>query len=680
MGRVMTGRGVFVTTLSLLVVAATMVQGCGVQRRKIETLEARRVAATIALSRSEIEEERRIIQAPRRDTLRVVDPEGREVLIMKAVRDEASGEMVAHEVLDAAVITARFRNVAERHGRIDLRFEIIVPREMQDLRWQLRFYPDMYILEDSVRLQSVVITGDEYRRSQLRGYEQYERFLAGIITDSTRFIDVRNLEIFIRRNLPELYRFKTDSSLVSDQQFASRYGVSEKEAIEHYTNKFSKRYNELKKERRSEMYRRYVKSPIVTEGIRVDSVIRSIDGDLVYHYTQTISTRPRLKKVDIILSGEIYEGPVRIYTMDRSAPLTFYISSISAFTDNTERYLTRVLERRAAANTACYVEFPVGRYDVDPALGNNSEELARIRGNILELMQNQTFDMDSIVIAASASPEGGRASNEALSERRARSVASYFDSYIRHYRDSVRRNEMLSSFTVSVDENGRERIGHSTAASSSIPDIRFRSRSNGENWEMLSLLVDTDTLLTSDDKKAFIQALEIADVDEREAALAREPFYTYMRETLYPRLRTVRFDFHLHRKGMIKDTVHTTELDTVYMKGVELLRDRDYEGALKYLKDYKDFNTAIAYVSLDYNASAMAILRGLEKTAPVNYMLALLYARSGDDEKAVQHYLASCRQDHSYVFRGNLDPEIYVLIQRYGLNRQDDEDEFQDTY
>ena len=172
MGRVMTGRWVLVTTFTLLVLAATMVQGCGVQRRKIETLEARRVAATIALSRSEIEEERRIIQAPRRDTLRVVDPEGREVLIMKAVRDEASGEMVAHEVLDAAVITARFRNVAERHGRIDLRFEIIVPREMQDLRWQLRFYPDMYILEDSVRLQSVVITGDEYRRSQL---EQLQR-------------------------------------------------------------------------------------------------------------------------------------------------------------------------------------------------------------------------------------------------------------------------------------------------------------------------------------------------------------------------------------------------------------------------------------------------------------------------------------------------------------------------
>ena len=49
-------------------------------------------------------------------------------------------------------------------------------------------------------------------------------------------------------------------------------------------------------------------------------------------------------------------------------------------------------------------------------------------------------------------------------------------------------------------------------------------------------------------------------------------------------------------------------------------------------------------------------------------------AHGEDDQKAVQHYMDACKQEHSYVFRGNLDPEIYVLIQRYGLNKQDDED------
>ena len=57
-------------------------------------------------------------------------------------------------------------------------------------------------------------------------------------------------------------------------------------------------------------------------------------------------------------------------------------------------------------------------------------------------------------------------------------------------------------------------------------------------------------------------------------------------------------------------------------------------------------------------------------------MLAVLYARKDDDAKAVQCYLDACKAEPSYVFRGKLDPEIYVLIQRYGLNRADDEDDY----
>ena len=234
--------------------------------------------------------------------------------------------------------------------------------------------------------------------------------------------------------------------------------------------------------------------------------------------------------------------------------------------------------------------------------------------------------------------------------------------------------EARNTFSLVVDDEGNEHATRTEAAKADIPDIKFKSHSNGENWDFLSVLVDEDSTLTVDNKRSYMKYLEIANVDEREKQMQKEPYYKYVRETLYPRLRTVRFDFHLHRKGMVKDTVHTTELDTVYMKGVELLKDRDYKAALEYLRDYRDYNTAIAYVSLDYNASAMAILQELPKTAQVNYMLALLYARNDDDQRAVQYYMEACRQEHSYVFRGNLDPEIYVLIQRYGLNKEDEDD------
>ncbi len=641
---------------------------------KIQNVQNKQMTARLALSRSEMAEERKVIAVSHRDTITVKDEQGNQVLLMKAIKDEASGEMVATDVIDAAVITARFRNVAERHGKVDLRFEVIVPQEMVDNKWQLRFYPDMFILEDSVRLEPVIITGAEYRKTQLRGYELYDKYLRSIITDSTAFVDWRNLNIWIARNLPELYKYKNDTSYVADDTFHSLLGPTERDALLHYTLWNKKHYHEKLWHQRGKKFNELVKAPIVKEGIRLDTVLRDLDGNFVYQYTQSIKTRPRLRKVDIVLSGDIYEQDQRLYTMPKSEPLTFYISSLSAFVDGSERYITKVIERRAAANTACYVDFAQGKADVNLDLGHNREEIGRIRGNIFELLNNTTFDLDSIVIAASASPEGTTRANGALAEKRAAAVADYFDSYIRHYRDSVQREldrEARNSFALVVGDDGKERAERVNAGKANIPSIKFLSHSNGENWPLLSVLVDEDSLMTTSDKRSYMKYLEIENVDEREKAMQKEPYYNYMRENLYPRLRTVRFDFHLHRKGMIRESVETTELDTVYMKGVEYLKEREYEKALTYLRDYRDYNTAIAYVSLDYNASAMAILKDLPKTAQVNYMLALLYARNEDDQNAVQHYMDACRQEHSYVFRGNLDPEIYVLIQRYGLNKED---------
>lgn len=645
----------------LHLLAALALAGCS-PLSHVRQLREGQVTAQLILDQEEPLPELDLGKPLHRDTLVVKDPEGNPVLIMKAVKDE-NGEMVATDVLEAARVTARFRNVAERHGKIDLKFDIVVPGKMQDSKWQLRFYPDMFVQEDSLRLESVYITGADYRKAQLRGYQQYDRFIRSIITDTTLFVDMRNLELFLKRNIPQLYQLKCDTTVVSDEQFLSHFGVSEQQAIDHYTDMFARRRNEYRKSRSGRMYAKYVKVPIEKEGLRLDTVLQSVNGDFIYQYTQTITTRPRLRKVDIVLSGDVYESDRRIYSMKRSSPLTFYISSLSAFTDETERYLTSIHERRASANTACYVDFAQGRSDIDLSLGNNRKEMGRIRDNITELLENRQFDLDSIVIAASASPEGALSANISLSQRRAAAVADFFDAYVRHYRDSLRRN----SFSVTVGEDGSQQTIR--GQNGSIP---FRSRSNGENWEMLSLLVDQDTLLSAQARTSYSRHLAVLDPDLRENALQREPYYTYLREKLYPRLRTVKFDFFLHRKGMIKDTVHTTELDTVYMKGVAALKERDYKQALEFLRPYRDYNTAIAYVSLDYNASAMDILKDLERTPQVNYMLAVVHARNGDDQAAVQCYLDACEADRSFVFRGNLDPEISALVKRYGLDKRDE--------
>ena len=635
------------------VLLAVLLAGCGPQG-KLERLRRQSLAAQMVIADEKELPEIAMGGEPRRDTMVVEDPDGNQVLIMRAVKDE-NGEMVATDVIQAARVTARFRNVAERSGRVDLNFRIIVPEAMQDRDWQLRFYPDLFVLEDSLRLDPILITGAGYRKAQLKGYEHYRRFLDSIAADSTHFVDRFQLEMFLRRNLPDIYRFKTDSTAVSEEEFRSHYGVTERQALTHYTNQLLVLRNRRKVNRKDDVFRKYVKVPIVTEGLRLDTVIVSPDGDILYDYVQSIHVKPSLRKATVLLSGDIFEEDRRIYRVPRTEPLTFYISSISGLSDDAVRYKTVVTERRIQANTACYIDFEQGRAEIRKETGHNREEMARIEGNLRSLLQRRDFDLDSIVVTASCSPEGSFEHNRRLSMRRSESVSDYFEGFLKQYRDSLKR----SSFHIGLDDTWKEEAP---------AEIRLLSRNNPENWTMLDALIREDGSLSEREKEEYARVASIAEPDQREQRLQHLPSYRHIRESLYPRLRTVRFDFHLHRKGLQKDTVHTTVVDTVYMRGLQAIRDREYEQAVTLLRPYKDYNTAVAFCAMDYNASALEVLEPMDRTDKVLYLLAILYSRRGDDRKAVESYLKACRLNPAFVHRGNLDPEIAGLIRRYGLN------------
>ena len=643
-----------------VLLAVLLAAGCGSQG-KLERLRRQSLAAQMVIADEKELPEIAMGGEPRRDTMVVEDPDGNQVLIMRAVKDE-NGEMVATDVIQAAKITARFRNVAERSGKVDLNFRIIVPEAMQDRDWQLRFYPDLFVAEDSLRLDPILITGEGYRKAQLKGYEHYRRFLDSIAADSTHFVDRFQLEMFLRRNLPDIYRYKTDSTAVSDAEFRSHFGITEQQALAHYTNQLVVRRNRRKVGRKDEMFRKFVKAPIVTEGLRLDTVIVSPDGDILYDYVQSIHVRPSLRKATVLLSGDIFEEDRRIYRVPRTEPLTFYISSISGLSDDAIRYKTVVTERRVQANTACYIDFEQGRAEIRKEAGHNREEMARIEGNLRSLLQHRDFDLDSIVVTASCSPEGSYEHNRRLSMRRSESVSDYFEGFLKHWRDSVRRN----SFHIGLDDTYREEAP---------AEIRMLSRNNPENWTMLDALVREDGILSRKEKEEYAQTASVLEPDLREQRLQRLPSYRHIRESLYPRLRTVRFDFHLHRKGLQKDTIHTTVVDTAYMRGLQAIRDREYEQAVTLLRPYKDYNTAVAFCALDYNASALEVLEPMERTDKVLYLLAILYSRRGDDRRAVESYLRACRLNPSFVHRGNLDPEIAGLIRRYGLDREPEEND-----
>lgn len=92
-------------------------------------------------------------------------------VIMNAIRDTETGDMVATDVISASKVTARFRNVAERAGLVTISFDITVPAGLADSRWQLKIRPFLEIMDEVTDLEPIYITGSDYRAAQLRGYQ-----------------------------------------------------------------------------------------------------------------------------------------------------------------------------------------------------------------------------------------------------------------------------------------------------------------------------------------------------------------------------------------------------------------------------------------------------------------------------------------------------------------------------
>ena len=553
-------------------------------------------------------------------------------VLINAIRDSETGEMVATDVITASKVTARFRNVAERAGYVSISFDVTVPSAMSDSRWQLKISPDMRIENDTLPLDPIFITGAMYRAAQLRGYERYQAFLASIVTDPSDLVYLGQLEVFLERHFPETYAMKTDSSFVSDPQAENLFGVTQRQALEHYRKHFRIRLNERRKGRADRMFRKYVKDPIVTEGIRLDMVLTGDEGDFIYRYIHTFRSCPGLKKVAVSLRGSMYERGEMLLQLPFPEDLTYYISSLTTLADSRPKYRMIVLERTVYDNTKALIDFRQGRSDVDTSLSDNRSELLRIRRCIDDVVSREEFVLDSLVVVASCSPEGAYSLNRKLSQARSKAMLDYMREFVPEYwRDSLRTSELP------------------------------------ENWEQLEKLVESDTSLQENGRQRILEVIrgdELPDVRERR--LSKMVEYRYLREKLYPQLRSVRFDFHLHRAGMIKDTVHTTELDTVYMAGLQALKDMEYKTAVTILRPYDDYNSALAFMSADYNHSALDVLGRLDDGDPkVCYLKAMVLMRLGQEEEAMKYFELALAYDPYLEYRANLDPEMYKLVNKY---------------
>ena len=373
-------------------------------------------------------------------------------------------------------------------------------------------------------------------------------------------------------------------------------------------------------------FNRFVKFPY-PEDVRLDSLVES-RSTVTYYYSQEVKTDETSKKMLVTLQGQVLAVDDSAYRLPPSDTLSYIVSSMLSFVDTVPRYRIRIVDKYLTVEDRNYIQFFVGDTRVVDTLGDNWRQLDKITGLMRQIVEQQEFYVDTITLTAASSPEGAYAFNDRLSQGRAQALKRYL---VRRYGRSI--------------------------------DTMLTVRWVAEDWQELTNRIRTDREVVNRDAILELIVAE-KNPDRREQAI-RQRFpeeYAYIRSVIYPQLRAVNFRYNLRRKGMVKDTIHTTELDTAYARGVELLQKRKYAKALYILNDYNDRNTVVAHLSLDHNERAMELLATMPKDAVTEYLRAIACSRLGRKEEGRRHFLEACRLDERMEYRGNLDPEIAELL------------------
>lgn len=379
---------------------------------------------------------------------------------------------------------------------------------------------------------------------------------------------------------------------------------------------------------REAAFNRFVKFPY-PEDVRLDSLVES-RSTVTYYYSQEVKTDETSKKMLVTLQGQVLAVDDSAYRLPPSDTLSYIVSSMLSFVDTVPRYRIRIVDKYLTVEDRNYIQFFVGDTRVVDTLGDNWRQLDKITGLMRQIVEQQEFWVDTITLTAASSPEGAYAFNDRLSQGRAAALKRYL---VRRYGKSI--------------------------------DTILTVRWVAEDWQELTNRIRTDREIGNRDAILELIAWE-KNPDRREQAI-RQQFpkeYAYIRSVIYPQLRAVNFRYNLRRKGMVKDTIHTTELDTAYARGVELLRKRKYAKALYILNDYNDRNTVVAHLSLDHNERAMELLATMPKDAVTEYLRAIACSRLGRKAEGREHFLEACRLDGRMEYRGNLDPEIAELLKQ----------------
>lgn len=390
--------------------------------------------------------------------------------------------------------------------------------------------------------------------------------------------------------------------------------------------------NEAAINRRHNIFKTMVRYPYDDpQAVYLDSIVEGKE-DFLLHYRHAYQVVEGLKNVRVTLRSQVQAIDRSTYRTAVPDTITYVVSSLSQLMDTTMVGRKNIVSRFAKDSTTMYFEYPDKdtRFNINYTM--NRAEMKKFF-DVYERAKRNGFTVDAIRLTGSTSLDGMTSANERLSGTRLEDVRGYIS------RMSPELSKIMTTRNIGEDIN--------TA---------------------LALIERSDDLFES--KDAILDKLKNAqnkDAAEVEVRYAFRNDYQKMIDHIYPRLRKVEAVFDMHRYNEEQYQVAIEQAKKDYIEGLRLLEDRQYTKSYELLEQFSDYNTALVLTCLGQNTNAYELLKQLDQTADNDYLLAIVLFRMNNDRMAIDHLIRACEQDHTKVYRTNLDSETKMLVLKYNL-------------
>lgn len=312
------------------------------------------------------------------------------------------------------------------------------------------------------------------------------------------------------------------------------------------------------------------------------AVIRDYKGDQTVKYALAVPYEPWMSSAQLTLRrndcgcGKVRTTDTRLLANHVDLERVIVIERY-----NITPHLTYIrpeaepVKMRSVTSEA-FLDFAVGRTDLQPDFGNNASELEKILAAFASVGDDDDVTLTGVSLCGYASPEGSIARNRQLSEGRAVALKKY----------------LMTKFD--------------------YPESFYSTRFGGEDWEGLAALVENSDMRY---KQEVLELIANVPVEQnREARLMAlkggEP-YRWMLKELFPKLRRVTFkaDYNVRQfnieeaKEIVKTRPQNLSLNEMFLVA------NTYEPGSREFSDL--FETAVRMFPEDPTANLNAAIAAL---------------------------------------------------------------------